>query len=190
MLAYVFWHWPQDGIPEAAYEQALGRFHATLEEDSPDGFVSSAAFRIRGATWVPKAISYEDWYLITDFDALGNLNDEAVVRSHSTAHDQAARYAEGGTGGIYRAIVGQARLAPVRFAAWMSKPRAMGYAAFFAALASKTTQPDITLWQRQLTLGPASEFCLHAVERHELPGEFRPQWVELSPVWAPAARQS
>jgi hypothetical protein len=72
----------------------------------------------------------------------------------------------------------------------MSKPRGMAYPEFYAALAARTSRPDITLWQRQLTLGPATEFCLHSVEKHELPDAFQPSWTELSPVWAPAARQS
>jgi hypothetical protein len=67
----------------------------------------------------------------------------------------------------------------------MAKPDGMRYPDFFASLAQWTSQPDITLWQRQLTLGPAAEFCLHARERHALPPELAPHWIELSPAWLP-----
>jgi hypothetical protein len=185
MLAYVFWHWPQEGVEAAAYEQSLGRFHEALKANAPEGFISSASFRIARTGWIPRE-AYEDWYLVTDFDALGNLNDAAVTGTRTHAHDEAAARADGGAGGLYGAIVGQARLAPARFEAWMSKPRGMPYAEFFAALAARTSQPDITLWQRQMTLGPAPEFCLHSAEKHDLPAEFQPLWIELSRVWLPA----
>ncbi len=186
MLAYVFWHWPRAGVEKAAYEERLGRFHSRLASHPPEGYVSSASFHISKTSWIPAETGFEDWYLVTDFDALGELNEAAVSGSREEAHGQAAAYADGGTGGVYRAIAGQARLRPVRFEAWMSKPRGMTYPEFFAALAPWTAKPDITLWQRQLSLGPASEFCLHAIERHELPEQFQPCWVELSPVWLPA----
>jgi hypothetical protein len=184
MLAYVFWHWPGDS-DRIIYESGLGRFHTALSADAPDGFVSSAAFGISGAPWLGRESAYEDWYLVTDFDALGELNEGAVSGSRAAPHDGVAALAAGGTGGLYRAIVGPGRLAPARQAAWFAKPSGMRYEEFFAALAQSTTQPDITLWQRQLTLGPAPEFCLHALERHPLPDEFSPKWIELKRVWLP-----
>jgi hypothetical protein len=185
MLGYVFWHWPRQDSGRTVYEAGLGRFHTALLADAPEGFVSSAVFGIPGASWLGRDAAYEDWYLITDFDALGNLNEGAVSGSRAASHDGVAAQAAGGTGGLYRAIVGAGRLAPARHAAWFAKPSGMRYPDFFAALARWTTQPDITLWQRQLTLGPAPEFCLHAVERHALPEEFSPNWIELTPVWLP-----
>jgi hypothetical protein len=185
MLAYVFWHWPQESTERSVYEAYLARFHEALGKDAPEGFVSSSAFRISNAPWLPRKTAYEDWYLVTDFDALGNLNEAAVTASREQAHGDVASYADGGTGGLYLAIAGQARLRPVRFAAWMSKPRGVPYGAFLGALAARTSQPDITLWQRQLTLGPAPEFCLHTVEKHDL--EVEAQWVELAAVESPHA---
>ncbi|MGE5644985.1 MAG: hypothetical protein ACM336_04250 [Acidobacteriota bacterium] len=184
MLAYVFWHWPKDGVETKAYENALGRFHQALKgDDAPDGFISSASFRIARTEWTPRDTAYEDWYLLTDFDALGNLNEAALANARAMPHVEAAAQSEGGAAGLYGSIAGQSRLTPVRFAAWLSKPRGMTYKDFFAALAPHTTKPDITLWQRQMSLGPAREFCLHATGQHELPEEFRPHWIELTPVW-------
>ncbi len=185
MLAYVFWHWPRPEAGAPAYEQRLGRFHKALANDAPDGFISSTPFRISGAPWIPVPQAYEDWYLVTDFDALGNLNEGAVAGARAAPHDEVAGEAAGGTGGLYQSIAGQGRLAPVRAAAWLSKPSGVRYPEFFAALAKIASQPDITLWQRQLTLGPAPEFCLHARERHPLPDEFKPEWIDLAPVWQP-----
>jgi hypothetical protein len=180
MLAYVFWHWPQPGA--AAYEASLGRFHRALAADAPDGFISSASFRVAHAPWLAAAPAYEDWYLITDFDALGNLNEAAVEGARAAAHGDIASSAAGGTGGLYRAVAGQGSLSPVRAAVWMSKPAGMRYPEFFAALAEWTSRPGATLWQRQLTLGPAAEFCLHASEAYTLPPEFAPQPIPLAPV--------
>ena len=169
----------------AAYEAGLGRFHQSLNADAPDGFISSGSFRTGGVPWLKAAAAYEDWYLVTDFDALGNLNEDAIAGVHAEPHHDVAARAAGGTGGLYRAVLGQGRLAPARAAAWMTKPAGMRYPEFYEALVKWTSQPDITLWQRQLTLGPAAEFCLHAREQHSLPPEFSPLWVELSPAWLP-----
>ncbi len=185
MLAYVFWHWPKRESEAAAYEERLSGFHRALAADAPDGMISSAAFRASGASWIPGSRAYEDWYLLTDFDALGNLNEAAVSGGRATPHDDIAAHAAGGTAGIYRSVAGNGRLAPVRFAAWIAKPEGMRYPEFFALLAGSSSAPDVTLWQRQLTLGPGREFCLHAREQHALATELDPLWVELSPVWLP-----
>ena len=59
--------------------------------------------------WLAAAPAYEDWYLVTDFDALGNLNDAAVAGAHAAPHNDVATRAGGGTGGLYRAVLGQGR---------------------------------------------------------------------------------
>src|SRR5260221_12503991 len=78
MLAYVFWHWPRAEVTEPAYEAQLGRFHASLRDHSPQGFIGSATFRVSGANWLPVGQGYEDWCCGADFQGIGVRHDSAV----------------------------------------------------------------------------------------------------------------
>lgn len=152
MLAYVFWHWPAVA-EEGRYEEALVAFHRSLAASRPDGMRGSRAFAVEAAPWLPVARAYEDWYFLDDFAALGTLNEAAVSGARRAPHDGAARLAGGGAGGVYRRIsspVGR----PVDRITWLAKPAGMSYAELLARL------PAVEVWQRQLVLGPAPEFCL------------------------------
>jgi len=70
-------------------------------------------------------------------------------------HDAAASLARGGTAGLYKLCSPRARDA--RWAAWFSKPEGSSYAALFESVAA--AEGRFELWQRQLVLGPAPEFC-------------------------------
>lgn len=144
MLAYLFWHRP---IPDAVeYAAALRAFHVALRAASPPGFRGCAAFAVN-APWCE---GYEDWYLVDDWAALGTLNERAPQVAE---HASVAAMADWGAGGVYRLLHGEAALdAPS--AAWSSKPPGISYEAFQASL------PERSVWQRQLVLGPAPEFCL------------------------------
>lgn len=143
MLAYLFWHRPSSDAEQ--YEHRLAKFHERLSADPPPGFVSSVVFAV-DVPWMGQA--YEDWYVVTDWAALGVLNASAVDESHRPEHDAVARDAGKGAGGVYRFLEGELALEEVGDARWSA------------------TRPEIpagvdhALWQRQMVLGPAPEWCL------------------------------
>jgi hypothetical protein len=164
MLAYVFWHRPAPGVAPEAYAELLERFHRSLAAHPPAGFVHSACFAVPPPNWLGQDPAFEDWYVIEDFAALGVLNEAAVGRGHLSAHDAAARAAGEGTGAIYRLIEGSASLEHARVAAWIDKPRGVPSPLLAALLGDGMDGERAGLWQRQLGLGPAPEYCVLAAE--------------------------
>ena len=122
--------------------------------------------------------------LIEDFAALGVLNEAAVSGLRQAPHDQVAQLARGGTAGLYRLIAGRPEFKAARWASWLSKPRPTSYSEFYDELRPWPERPETTLWQRQLTLGPTSEFCLQSRENVELPEQFASTAVALTPLWS------
>ena len=177
MLAYVFWHYPVTSA--ADYEEALCGFHRAFAAHAPEWFLGSAVFGIGGAPWLGAPEGYEDWYLVPDFAALGSLNEAAVSEGRKAPHAAAARLAKGGAGGVYRLIRGRGALHQTCWAMWLTKPAGMTYTAFFDPLAGPLERSGASLWQRQMTLGPATEFCAHSEAPLEIPVEFAPLAVEL-----------
>jgi hypothetical protein len=161
-LAYVFWHRAAAGVDTAEYERRLTGFHAALAADPPRGFGGSCALRVGGE-------GYEDWYLVPDWAALGELNAHAVSGSRSAPHDAAAAAAGDGSAGIYAPVRGPAE-APVHpHGAWLAKPASLTYAEFHAAL-DAVLPAGATVWQRQMTLGPAGEYTVRS------PGPLELSW--------------
>ena len=157
-LAYVFWHQPAPGIDAAAYEERLRAFHGAL------GLAGSRTLRLDRAPWDGEdARWYEDWYPVEDWRELGTLNERAVSGARRDPHDAAATRAGTGAGGVYGLRAGSAEAAGE--ALWVAKPAGMAYDELFAAL--REAAPDATVWQRQMVLGPAPEFCV--VGADELP---------------------
>ena len=144
MLAYVFWHQPR---ATEGYEAALERFHRELRGDPPPGFVTSWWNRVDAMPWLPAAtlgdsLVVEDWYLVEDFTALGELNDAAVTRAGRT-HDAVAALSGFGTGGLYRLVAGD----PLPgISEWSATPPAEG-----------------NVWRRVMVLSPAPEYCRQRV---------------------------
>ncbi len=170
MLAYVFWHWPQSGIDVDKYVDHLIAFHRTLAENKPVGFQGSCVFRLRGASWLDtRGEAFEDWYLLDDSAALDVINHAAVSGPCEEPHNLVAREAAGGTAGLYRLLRGE--LGETRYAVWLSKPAGMSYTEFYSEL---ELIPGIALWQRQMTLGPTTEFVIHAMSPIQLPETFTP----------------
>jgi hypothetical protein len=145
MLAYVFWHRPRPGTVAADYEDGLRTFHARLT-------VPSGSFRLGALPFADGEAGYEDWYLVEGWAELGELNAAAVSGARRPPHDAVARLAGVGWAGIYLLVRGEAR--PPSSTHWVSKPAEESYESFLAAT------PAPTVWQRQMTLGPAPEFCL------------------------------
>lgn len=184
MLAYVFWHWPQAESDRAGYEARLAEFQQSLAANPASGFRESAVFRLQGAPWLPTAAGgYEDWYLLEGSAGLDPLNEAAVAEACRAAHDAAARLAAGGTAGLYRLRRGEPNLKAARFAYWLGKPAGTRYEDFYARVEPLTRQPGVTLWGRQMTLGPTPEFCLRAPARVGLPSGLSPLELELRRVW-------
>jgi len=149
MLAYVFWHRPRPEVDLAAYEEAQRGFHSKLER-------RSACYRVAELPFESVA-GYEDWYLVDDWNDLGELNEAAVDSVRRPAHDRAAADADGGWGGVYLLVRG-AEVAP-EGAEWHDKPRLIPTKTFLADL------PETTIWRRELVLGPAPEFCVAVPEQ-------------------------
>jgi hypothetical protein len=171
VLAYVFWHRPSDPSELEAYEQALSAFHRSLARSMPVGTRASAVFRVAELPWLPPASgptqAYEDWYLLEDFAALGVLNEAAVGRGHSTAHDAVARRFGTGAGGLYGLIEGEPCARALRDASlsiWIARPPGSERRALGELLGDGMDPGHASLWRRQLVLGPAPEFCLLAPE--------------------------
>jgi len=164
MLAYVFWHHPAPGVAPETYAAVIARFHRSLAARPPAGFVRSTSFHAPAPNWLGDTAALEDWYVVEDFAALGVLNEAAVGRGHLSAHDAAARHAGPGTGSIYRLLEGTATLEHARVAVWIEKPRGVESPLLAALLRDGMDGAHAGLWQRQLALGPASEYCVLAPE--------------------------
>jgi hypothetical protein len=176
MLAYLFWHHSDSGADESRYEARLTAFHRALAGSPPAGFQRSATYRIRGASWLPAAGGYEDWYEIADWTALGVLNAAAVSASMRAEHDAAAILAGGGAGGVYASVRGAARADGDDAAVWFSKPRGATYSEFSRALDGLA--PGCAVWQRQMVLGPAAEYCAAGPEA-EIAGLRLPEGCQI-----------
>ena len=194
MLAYLFWHAPAERVALERYEEALTAFHRSLAHSPPFGFEGSAAFRIAEVPWAgshahgrPQEEApgswYEDWYLVEDFAALGVLNEAAVARGHRTSHDRAAKGLGSAGAGVYRLIEGElasaSALAECAHATWVAPPAGAGRVELGAMLGDGVDPGAGSVWQRQLVLGPAPEFC---VLSREDPAGVAP--TRLAPDWS------
>ena len=172
MLAYVFFHQAAPGTDVTAYEEGLRRFHASLAQVEPRGFISSATYRSdRG---------YSDWYLVEDSAALDPLNAAAVAGSIRPVHDAVAHSATDFTGKLYMLVKGwpDGQAFETRF----SKPAGMGYDDLYERLEQWTMIGGVSLWRRMMVLGPPPEFCLLSPNELNLPAEMKPDVFAREPV--------
>lgn len=188
MLAYVFWHWKNPRLEAGTYEEYLKSFHGVLNEQRPAGFHSSAVFQVAGLPWTGgESGAYEDWYYVENSAALDPLDLAAVSEARKQPHDQVAQWAGGGTGGLYRLRAASPHEADrPETAFWFSKPASLTYGELYQLLAEQLEQVPGKLWQRQMTLGPAREFCWHTTVRQSLPGVLEAAdtlRIPLSTIW-------
>jgi len=155
VLAYLFWHRPAADVE--GYERRLAEFHDRLRADPPAGFAGSVAFRV-DVPWL--GVGYEDWYVVEDWSALGVLNAAAVDAAHRAEHDAVAGDAAHGVGGVYERRSGELPLDAAGAADWAAKPLGEPYAGWEASRTKALDPTRFALWQRQLVLGPAPEYCL------------------------------
>jgi hypothetical protein len=183
VLAYVFWHWKKAEIEVGDYETRQRAFHDALKRAPPLAFHGSFSVSLSRAPWAADGNdAYEDWYVLEDFAALGDLNQAAVSGGRAHPHGQAAEAAAGGTGGVYRLRAGAVLFQPA-CAAWFGKPPGMRYDEIFRLLDPIVEHAHGALWMRQLTLGPAREFCLHSLSPASLPPVLTPLVTPLRGVW-------
>ena len=171
------------------YEGRQRGFHAALGASPPAGFFGSFSLGISNAPWAASSEAYEDWYLVQDFGALGVLNEAAVSGSRAHPHDAAASVAAGGAGGVYGLRGGTALRRP-HYAHWFGKPDGMPYRELFAQLAPVVDRVEGALWMRQMVLGPAREFCLHAEVSVSLLATLGALVIPLRPIWPELANKS
>ncbi len=184
-LAYVFWHWPSEGVEPRDYERGLISFHEALAGVDLRGFRGSATFRIEGAPWVgPGSRGYEDWYLLDGSSALDPLNELAVSGERKGPHDRVAgASAVGGAGGLYGFGSGEPAAVGSDLATWLTKQRGTSYGEFYDRIEPWTNAPQTSLWRRQLVLGPTPEFCVLGRPGTEFPADLSPVVVERTPLW-------
>jgi len=184
MLAYVFWHWPQPSINTGHYESDLIQFHETLQANKPEGFQRSAVFMVNGASWLRTAgLAYEEWYLLDDSAAMDRINYAAVNGACEEPHSRVARNAADGVGGLYRLRAGNENSELATLATWFSKPNGVTYKSFDEELGKVVSGNNATLWGRQMTLGPTTEFCLHSSAEVQLPAEMDATVLPLEKIW-------
>ena len=184
MLAYVFWHVPAADVSPADYEARLASFHAELRSGEPAWLGPTTTVALPAAPWLEGAAGYEDWYLVEDFAALGTLNAGAVSGARKPPHDAAAAAARSGVAGLMGHVAGLLLPPAPAWAAWLSKPAGAGYDTFHADLAA-ALPAGASAWQRQMTLGPATEYCVMAAAEAEPPWPVAHAWP-LRAVVAPS----
>ncbi|HKE56274.1 MAG TPA: hypothetical protein VKB46_06225 [Pyrinomonadaceae bacterium] len=185
MLAYVFWHWPNQGIDQKVYQEKLRDFHRVLASNPSPGFKYSVALKLNNPPWLQTSgDAYEDWYLVDDSAALDPLNEAAISGPREQPHNQVAKDVAGGTAGLYRVKQGAVdNLLTARFACWFAKPAGVSYSDFFAQLKPLSSSPGACLWGRQMTLGPTTEFCLQSPGQLSLPPGYQGHVLELEIIW-------
>jgi len=167
MLAYVLWHHARAGIStRIVYEASLLAFHERLRQAGIKGFIASSTSVVSKLPWIATTDCREDWYIVDDWCALGAMLEASVSDLPKAAHDLVTHSSVIDGASIYRLRAGECCIdAPV--AEWFSKPEGMAQWVM-EELIEPSLQPGCGLWQRQLALGPAPEFCLlgQAVWRH------------------------
>jgi hypothetical protein len=149
VLAYVFWHRPVSSSRREEYEGRLTEFHEALR----GALLASAAYRLERLPFT-RGAGYEDWYLVESWAALGALNEAALRGRRERAHEAVATLSGEGWGGVYGLVRGTP-IAP-EGVGWTERQEGESYDSFLARVSTQT------VWQRQLVLGPAPEFCLGA----------------------------
>ncbi|MBO0778654.1 MAG: hypothetical protein J2P37_07475 [Ktedonobacteraceae bacterium] len=187
MLAYVFWHQRGSETSREEYQEKLITFHQILQDRQPQGFICSMVLEMAQLPWMTgESEVYEDWYLVENSAALDPLDEAAVTGICRDPHHQVARLASKGTGGLYRLkdrTIDLAQIASIRSATWFSKPAGMSYDKLNELLHQSQSEQQGTLWQRQMTMGPALEFCLHSSQKSSLPAELQETQAEAQPIW-------
>ncbi len=189
MLAYVFWHQRASQTTREEYQQKLIAFHQILQKRDSEGFLFSMVLETARLPWMKEETEvYEDWYLVENSAALDPLDKASVTGICQEPHNQIARLAAYGTGALYRLkdeTITPATLSGIRSVTWFSKPDGMSYAQLYALMPELRGDPQGILWQRQMTMGPALEFCLHNAQENPLPAQIKGIQLPTQPIFLP-----
>lgn len=188
MTAYIFWHRPYPQVAQAAYEQALIAFHRDFTSRGCEGFRSSATYRITETPWLGKQAGYEDWSFVESSAALDPLNEAAVTPEMWEVHAAIAGKTELGHGGLYQHVLGEADPTVLTRTVWLDRPRGIRYQAPLQAIAEQAEAQSggpVSVWRKQLVLGPAPEFALLGNASLQLapPEGWRLRSVERTPLY-------
>jgi hypothetical protein len=176
MLAYVFWHERRADADDAAYRADAAELHRRLTAAGLPGFLGSRTFAIEALPWRDdRGALFEDWYLLSGSADLDPLDEIAVSGDRSPPHDRLASAVAWGAGGLYRLRAGTAHGDQIA-AQWFAKPAGMRYAELDTILASAVS-PEHAVWQRQMVLGPAPEYCVAGPESVALPAQLAARTV-------------
>jgi hypothetical protein len=167
MLAYLFWHEPHADVDPDRYVARLNAFHRALADAPPPAFVRSWSVRLDVPAW-DGGPSFEDWYLVEDWAALGTLNEAAVRTPREDAHDAIAALATDGAGGLYALQHGTLD-GPAPWAGWVTKPPGAPYDTFEPELRAAVDAAGGAVLRRQMVLGPAPEYAVLAPGAPDLP---------------------
>jgi len=182
-LAYVFWHWPRPEVALRDYETKLASFMRSLNGARPSGLVEALSFRAEAVPWSPApGRTYEDWYIVESFHALGVLNDAAVEGETKEPHDSIAKDYQKGAGGILRLVMGDFEPSLARYSTWIEKPIGPPYRSYYGEVSKALGDRKSDLWRRQMVLGPCPQFCVRSAEDLDLPASFRPTVSRLEPI--------
>jgi hypothetical protein len=182
MLAYLFWHHPNEDCARAEYESRLDAFHLTLRGADAKGLCSSASFRVSGLPWINESgAAYEDWYVVDDWSAFGPLNTLSVNGARKEPHDRAAGAMAFGAGGIYTLRAGEDGALDGPSAQWIAKPKGMAYEVF-DDLVQPLLRDGSALWRRTMVLGPGLEFCVTGRTPRALPKPLSALSVRRAPI--------
>lgn len=173
MLAYVLWRHPRAGSStRMVYEASLFAFHERLRNAGISGFRSSSTSIVPKVPWVGEIDCHEEWYVLDGWETLGALSEAAVSGEQKAAYDLVTHSSSIHAATLYRLRRGTCNVeSPV--AVWFSKPEKMALWVMEELLAPYLDLPKSGLWQRQLALGPAPEFCFlgeHAWQHEQVPG--------------------
>ncbi|GHO45828.1 hypothetical protein [Ktedonospora formicarum] len=192
MLAYVFWHQRAEEVSRDEYQQRLIAYHQILQERQPEGFQGSFVLEMSHLPWMLEGPEvYEDWYVVENSAALDPLDEAAVSGICREPHNAVARLAGDGTGGLYRLKSGtfdRQQASAIRHASYFKKQPGMSYEQLYALLDQSNVESQGILWQRQMTMGPAREYCLHSTEVAALPAELEIVHIEARPIYTPEAQ--
>jgi hypothetical protein len=172
MLAYVLWRHPRAGSStRMVYEASLVAFHERLRSAGVSGFRSSSTSIVRKVPWVSEADCHEEWYVLDDWETLGALSRASVSGEPKAAYDLVTHSSSIHAATLYGLLHGAWNVdAPV--AVWFSRPENMALWVMEELLAPYLDLPESGLWQRQMALGPAPEFCFlgeHAWQHERIP---------------------
>ncbi len=184
MLAYLFWHRPLPEIEQEAYEAGLTAFHRALAKKSGQGFRGSATYRLSPTPWLGEQPGYEDWYFVDSSADLDPLNEIAVAPDLWDVHAGVSYKTDIGHGGLYGFLTAEADPRAATKTAWLKRPRRIRFQDALAAIVESAATP-VSVWRKQLVLGPAPEFALLGGESLalDLPDGWEALYAERRPLF-------